>query len=69
MQTRHAHQREIDFLARECNAPIQEVTRLYDAEWGVLAADARLPDFLGVLTMRNVRKTLRQRGYPALTIT
>jgi hypothetical protein len=39
-----------------------EVARLYEDARAELEAGARIRNFLGIFALRNVRKTLRQRG-------
>jgi hypothetical protein len=51
-----------EFLARESQAPIEEVVRLYESEWARLAREARMTEYLAIVTLRNVRKLLRARG-------
>jgi hypothetical protein len=55
-------QRAIELLARESQAPIDEVTRLYEDEWAELEDGARITGFLAILTTRNVREMLRRRS-------
>jgi hypothetical protein len=48
-----------ELLAREWQVPIDDVKRLYEDEWGRLAHGARMTGFLAILTLRNVRTSLR----------
>jgi hypothetical protein len=50
----------LEAISRETRAPIDEIERVYDEEFAALAADARITQFLGVLTTRRVRLKLRQ---------
>jgi hypothetical protein len=50
-----------EFLARESQAPVEEVARIYASEWARLARDAGTTDYLAIVTLRNVRKMLRAR--------
>lgn len=54
-------QRDIELLARESQVPVSEVARLYDEARSELELGARIRGYIGILAMRNVRKTLRQR--------
>jgi hypothetical protein len=56
------HQRACELLSRELHVPIDDVKRLYEDEWARLALGARMTDFLAILTLRNVRTSLRERG-------
>ena len=61
------HQRAIDFLAQESQAPIDVVARLYNDEMTRLEAGARVNAFISILAMRNVRRLLRLSGHtPAI---
>ena len=61
-EERPDHARAIEFLAQESHVPINVVTPLYKAEWAKLAIGARITAYISILTMRNVRRLLRQRG-------
>lgn len=50
-----------EFLARESRAPIEEVARLYESESARLTLEARMTDYLAIITLRNVRKMLLAR--------
>ena len=56
------HQRAIEFLARESQAPVSEVARLYEEARAELEVGARIRSFVGIFAIRNVRKALRQRS-------
>ena len=56
------HQRSLERLAREAQVPASEVARLYEQAHAELEAGARIKAFLGILALRKVRKTLRQRA-------
>ena len=55
-------QRAIEFLAMESQAPVDEVTRLYDSKQAELGVGARITGSLPILALRRVRETLRQRS-------
>jgi hypothetical protein len=63
LEQRPDHQRAIEFLAQESHVPIDVVTPLYRAEWAKLAIGARITAYISILTIRNVRRVLRQMGY------
>ncbi|MCK6369946.1 MAG: DUF3562 domain-containing protein [Gammaproteobacteria bacterium] len=52
---------DIEFLARQWQVPIQEVTRLYEGECAALAVNAQVTAYLPIIAIRNVRETLRRR--------
>jgi hypothetical protein len=56
------HQRAIEFLARESQAPVSEVAQLYEDARAKLEVGARIRSFVGIFALRNVRKALRQRA-------
>jgi Protein of unknown function (DUF3562) len=56
------HQRAIEFLARESQAPVSEVAQLYETARAKLEVGARIKSFVGIFALRNVRKALRQRS-------
>ena len=60
-----AHQRAIEALAHEAQVPIEDVCQLYAREWAAIAAEARITQFLPILTLRQVRAILRHRGTPS----
>jgi hypothetical protein len=55
------HQRAIEFLARESQAPVSEVAQLYEEARAKLEVGARIRSFVGIFALRNVRTALRQR--------
>jgi len=55
-------QRTIEDLAQESQLSIDAVTQLYEDERTLLQADARLTNFLPILTLRHVREALRRRS-------
>ena len=57
------HERAFELLAQESHVPIDVVRPLYKAEWAKLAMGAHITAYISVLTMRNVRRLLRQMGY------
>jgi hypothetical protein len=63
LEERPDHERAIEFLAQESHVPIDVVTPLYQAEWAKLAIGARITAYISILTMRNVRRVLRQMGH------
>jgi hypothetical protein len=56
------------FLARESHVSIDEVAKLYEKERERLGAGARITGFLAILTLRNVRETLRKRNHATSSI-
>jgi hypothetical protein len=54
------HQANIEALAREVSAPIDEVTALYTIEHAKLDAVARIKTFVPVIANRRVRSRLRE---------
>ena len=61
MSGRSHQQHAIEFLARESQVPVKEVTRLYEAAHAELEIGARIRGFLGIFALRNVRAALRRR--------
>ena len=51
----------VEFLARESQVPIDEVTRLYTIELSRLGVGAHILGFLPILAIRTVRAMLDQR--------
>lgn len=51
----------VEFLSRESQVPIDEVTRLYANELSKLGVGAHILGFLPILAIRKVREILRQR--------
>ena len=60
-----ATQRALEDLARDARVPLETVSQLYAREWAALAAGARIPHYLPVLTLRKVRAILRQQPSPS----
>jgi len=56
----------IETLAEETNRPLEEVKHLYAETLVLLGSDARVKDYLVVLTSKKVRDVLRQTKEPAL---
>jgi len=54
------HQTSKEAIAKETHTSIDEVDRIYEQELRVLASDARITQYLGVLTTRRVRAKLRK---------
>ena len=54
------HQTSKEAIAKETQTSIDEVDRIYEQELRVLASDARITQYLGVLTTRRVRAKLRK---------
>lgn len=51
----------VELLAHQSQVPIEEVTLLYASELFRLGVGARIPGFLPVLAIRNVRELLHSR--------
>ena len=49
-------------LSEELHVPAQRVGEVYWEQLDLLASEARIPDFLGVLALRNARAILRTHG-------
>jgi Protein of unknown function (DUF3562) len=62
-------QRAIEFLAKESEASVDEVARLYDSKRAELGVGARITGLLPILALRRVRELLRQGsvGKPSRT--
>ena len=56
----------IETLAEETNRPVEEVKEIYAETLLLLGSDARVDDYLIVLTSKKVRDLLRQTRKPAL---
>ena len=54
------HQTSKEAIAEETHTSIDEVDKIYEQELRVLASDAKITQYLGVLTTRRVRAKLRQ---------
>ncbi|HEY4369524.1 MAG TPA: DUF3562 domain-containing protein [Steroidobacteraceae bacterium] len=47
-------------IAKETHTDVEVVQEIYEQELSVLASDAKITQFLGVLTSRRVRMRLRE---------
>src|ERR1700741_3150044 len=56
------HQTSKEAIAKETHTSIDEVDQIYEQELRLLASDAKITQYLGVLTTRRVRAKLRKRG-------
>ena len=68
--TQQSHQqRAIEFLAKESEASVDEVARLYESKRAELGVGARITGFLPILALRRVREALRRPrdGQPSPT--
>ena len=54
------HQTSKEAIAKEIHTSIDEVDKIYEQELRVLASDAKITQYLGVLTTRRVRAKLRK---------
>lgn len=54
------HQTSKEAIARETDTSIDEVEKIYDQELSVLATDAKITQYLGVLATKRVRAKLRK---------
>jgi hypothetical protein len=54
--------RAVAALSEKLNLPEREVVEIYKIEFDRLAEQARIPNFLSVLAMRNTRSILRASG-------
>ena len=54
------HQTSKEAIAAETQTSIDEVEKIYEQELTLLASDARITQYLGVLTTRRVRARLRK---------
>jgi Protein of unknown function (DUF3562) len=59
-QLKPEHLHDIETLADEANQPIEEVKMLYAEVLVGLGTDARIQDYLLVLTSKKVRNVLRR---------
>ena len=57
-----AHLSAIQALADETHRPVADVNRIYAETFERLSSDARIKDFLILLTSKTVRDTLRHPG-------
>ena len=58
--SRAVHQRSKEAIARETETAIDEVDRIYEEELSDLSSEAKVTQFLGVLTSKRVRARLRK---------
>ena len=65
-QLRPEHLHDIETLADETNQPVEEVKMLYAEVLLGLGTDARIQDYLLVLTSKKVRNVLRRPRTSAL---
>jgi hypothetical protein len=54
------HQTSKEAIAKETHVSIDEVEKIYEQELTLLASEARITQYLGVLTTRRVRARLRK---------
>jgi hypothetical protein len=54
------HQSSKEAIAEETHTSIAEVEKIYEQELTQLASDAKITQYLGVLTTRRVRARLRK---------
>ena len=54
------HERSKEAIARETDTSIDEVDRIYEEELSDLSSDAKITQYLGVLTTKRVRARLRR---------
>jgi hypothetical protein len=54
------HQTSKEAIAKETHTSIDEVEKIYEQELTRLASDAKITQFLGVLTSKRVRMRLRK---------
>jgi hypothetical protein len=54
------HETSKQAIAKETRTSIAEVDKIYEQELTLLASDAKITQFLGVLTSKRVRMRLRQ---------
>ncbi len=55
------HRAAVEILARESDAPVEEVRELYDSELTRMRAEARVDTFVSIFVDRKVRAQLRSR--------
>ena len=60
------HQRAIESLAEESQAPVNEVAQLYRDAHAELESGARIRSFIGIFALRKVRKALLERSRSAI---
>ncbi|HKU13052.1 MAG TPA: DUF3562 domain-containing protein [Steroidobacteraceae bacterium] len=54
------HQTSKEAIAKETRTSIDEVEKIYEQELTLLSSDAKITQFLGVLTTKRVRMRLRK---------
>ena len=54
------HQTSKEAIAEETHTSIDEVDKIYEQELRLLSSDAKITQYLGVLTTRRVRAKLRK---------
>ena len=54
------HQTSKEAIAKETHTSMDEVEKIYEQELTLLASDAKITQYLGVLTTRRVRARLRK---------
>jgi Protein of unknown function (DUF3562) len=54
------HQTSKEAIAKEMHTSIDEVEKIYEQELTLLASEAKITQYLGVLTTRRVRARLRK---------
>lgn len=54
------HQTSKEAIAKETRTSIDEVEKIYEQELTLLASEAKITQFLGVLTTKRVRMRLRK---------
>ena len=54
------HETSKEAIAKETHTSISEVAKIYEQELTLLASEARITQYLGVLTTRRVRARLRK---------
>jgi hypothetical protein len=54
------HQTSKEAIAKETHVSIDEVEKIYEQELTLLASEAKITQYLGVLTTRRVRARLRK---------
>lgn len=58
------HPNAIKALADEVHRPVEEVNKIYSETFEKLSSDARIKDYLIVLTCKTVRDELRKQAHP-----
>ena len=57
---RNTHERSKEAIAKDTDTSRDEVDRIYEEELSGLASDAKITQYLGVLTSKRVRARLRK---------